>query len=496
MALNKLIRFLIVLNLACATSIQTLSAQYRMTLDEAIATSRSQSVMALEAKHSFVSTYWAYRSYLASRLPSVTLYGNLMNYDRSLTLLQSYEDGTFKYAETFNLQNSMGLQVSQNISLTGGRVFLYSDLSRIDQFGVNNKLTWYTQPVTMSYIQPLFAYNQFRWDKKIEPLEYEKGKRKYIEDMENLTIQTASAYFSLISATRNYESSQMNCENTGVMRDIATERMKIGTVTKDEYLQLELRAIKDSLQVGECLVKMREAQMQLNSLLGFDESVEILPVVEDYLPEVVIDYDLVLDKCLKNSTFSLQNEINELQAESAVAKAKADRGVTMSLNARLGLSQTGSSLPDAYKDLLDQEVVGVSFSIPIFDWGLGKGKVQKARAAQEVVRAQTIQSENDNRRKLFVAVGQFNTQRQQCIASKRAMDVAAERYSIIMEKFRSGTATVTQLTDAQNDSDEARTKYLSDLGNFWNYYYTLRYYTLYDFIKGRDIDIDVTEMID
>ena len=122
MALNKLIRFLIVLNLACATSIQTLSAQYRMTLDEAIATSRSQSVMALEAKHSFVSTYWAYRSYLASRLPSVTLYGNLMNYDRSLTLLQSYEDGTFKYAETFNLQNSMGLQVSQNISLTGGRL--------------------------------------------------------------------------------------------------------------------------------------------------------------------------------------------------------------------------------------------------------------------------------------------------------------------------------------------------------------------------------------
>ena len=126
--------------------------------------------------------------------------------------------------------------------------------------------------------------------------------------------------------------------------------------------------------MGECLVKMREAQMQLNSLLGFDESVEILPVVEDYLPEVVIDYDLVLDKCLKNSTFSLQNEINELQAESAVAKAKADRGVTMSLNARLGLSQTGSSLPDAYKDLLDQEVVGGVVQHPYLRLGPRKGQ--------------------------------------------------------------------------------------------------------------------------
>ena len=68
--------------------------------------------MALEAKHSFVSTYWAYRSYLASRLPSVTLYGNLMNYDRSLTLLQSYEDGTFKYAETFNLQTATEAKIT------------------------------------------------------------------------------------------------------------------------------------------------------------------------------------------------------------------------------------------------------------------------------------------------------------------------------------------------------------------------------------------------
>lgn len=482
--------------LGMIVSLEGLPGQDRMTLDEAIATSRRQSVQALEAKHAFVSTYWAYRSYLASRLPSINLYGNLMNYDRSLTLLQSYDDGSFKYADTYNLQNSLGLQLAQNITLTGGRLYLYSDLSRIDQFGVNNKLTWYTQPVTMSYVQPLFAYNQFRWDKMIEPKEYERGKRKYIEAMEDITIQVAQSYFALIGASRNYESSRVNCENTEAMRSIALERMKIGSVTKDEYLQLELRAINDSLNVGENLVALREAQMKLNSLLGFDESVEVIPVVEDALPDVFMDYDLVLDKCLRNSTFSLDNEINELEAASAVAKAKADRGISMSLNARLGLSQTGSTMPDAYKDLLNQEVVGLSFSIPIFDWGLGRGKVQKAKAAQEVIRAQTLQSENDNRRKLFVAVGQFNTQRQQCIASHKAMDIAAERYSLMMEKFRAGTATVTQLTDAQNDSDEARTKYLSDLGNYWNYYYTLRYYTLYDFIKGEDIDIDVTEMID
>lgn len=474
----------------------SLSAQQFMTLEEAINTARKQSVFALQAKHSFVSTYWAYRSYQASRLPSLSLYGSLMNFDRSLTLLQSYEDGTFRYASSFNLQNNIGLSVTQNVTFTGGRLSVYSDLHRIDQYGALNNLTWYSQPITVSYYQPLFAYNQFKWDKLIEPKEYEKGRRQYIESMEEVTVSTTKAYFDLIAATKNHDASVTNFSNTVKMLSIAGERLKLGTITRDESLQLELRALNDSITIGENLVKVREAQMALNSILGFDESVEILPVIDDALPDIIMDYNIVLDKALKNSSFKLDNEIQELNAASAVAKAKADRGISMSLNARFGLSQSGTGLPDVYRDLLNQEVVGLTFSVPIFDWGLGKGKIQKAKAAEEVVKAQTIQNENDYRRKIFTAVGQFNNQRQQCAASKRAMEIATERYSIIMDKFRSGTATVTDLTNAQNDSDSALSKYVGDLSNYWNYYYTLRKLTLFDFLTGCDIDIDVKEMVE
>jgi len=474
----------------------SLPAQRPMTLEEAIGTARIQSVAALQARHAFISTYWAYRSYLASRLPSLNLYGNLMNFDRSLTLLQSYEDGTFRYANSFNLQNSLGLSVVQNVTFTGGRLTVYSDLRRIDQYGTFKNLTWYSQPITVSYYQPLFAYNQFKWDKLIEPKEYEKGRRQYIESMEDVTIAAAKAYFDLIAATRNHDASVTNYSNTVKMRSIARERLKLGTVTRDEYLQLELRVLNDSIAMGENLVKVREAQMSLNSILGYDESVDISPVIDDAIPEILMDYDLVLDKALKNSSFNLENDIKELNAASAVAKAKADRGISMSLNARFGLSQSGTGLPDVYRDLLNQEVVGLTFSVPIFDWGLGKGKVQKAKAAQEVVKAQNIQDENDFRRKIFTAVGQFNNHRQQCVASKRAMDIAAERYSLMMDKFKNGNATVTDLTNAQSDSDSTLSRYVADLSNYWNYYYTLRKLTLYDFLTGRDIDIDVKEMVE
>lgn len=474
---------------------QMASAQH-LSLKNAISTARTQSVAALETRQSFISTYWAYRSYKASRLPSFNLYGNVMNFDRSLTLMQSYEDGSFNYVNSYNLQNSLGLQVKQNVTFTGGTLSVYSDLARIDQFGMDKKLTWYSQPITVSYYQPLFSYNQFKWEKKIEPKEYEKGKRQYMESMEQITINTVRAYHSLILARMNNEIASSNYYNSGKMLAVANERLKLGSVTRDEVLQLELRMLNDSISINETAVTVREAQMELNSVLGYDESYEITPVLEENLPDIWMDYDLVMIKAMDNSTFNLQNEISLLNAQASVAQAKADRGLSVAVNARFGLSQTAPDFGGVYSDLLDQEVVGLTFSVPIFDWGLGKGKVQKAKAAQEVVKAQVQQSENDFRRKIFTAVGQFNNQRHQCSVSKRAMLIAKERYELMMEKFRSGKASVMELNTAQSENDTALQKYITDVSNFWEYYYTLRQYTLYDFIKGKDLDIDINEMIE
>jgi outer membrane protein TolC len=279
------------------------------------------------------------------------------------------------------------------------------------------------------------------------------------------------------------------------MLKIAKERLQLGNVTKADYLQLELRMLNDSISINETEVQVREAQMILNSFLGYDESFEVVPTMNDILPDIRMSYDLVMEKSMENSSFNLNNELSLLNAESAVAHAKASRGFSFALNARFGMSQTGPEFPQAYKNLLDQETVGVTFSIPIFDWGLGKGKVQKAKAAQEVVKAQVQQSENDYRRQMFTAVSQFNNQRQQCLVSRRAMNVASERYQLTMHRFREGNATVTDLNMAQTENDSALRQYISDVSNFWTYYYTLRRLTLYDFISGKDLEVDIYEMI-
>ena len=464
-----------------------------MTLEEVIGTARTQSVPALQARAAFVSDYWAWRSYQASRLPSLSLYGTLGSFDRSLRLLQNYETGEMVYTSNYNMENSLGLRVRQNLPFTGGTLSLYTDLTRIDQFA-SGGTTWYAQPVTLSYSQPLFAYNQFKWDKLISPKEYERAKRTYLESMEDVTLRAVDRFFGVMEAQKRYEVSCTNYDNTSQMLRIARERLSLGSVTRDEYLQLELRQLSDSIAVNENGVALREARMQLNSLLGLGETLQIEPVLEEDLPAVLMDYGLVLEKASENSSFELDNAINLLNAEAAIAQAKASRGITMQLNARFGLSKTAPELQGVYRDLLNQEVVGLTFTVPILDWGEGKGRVKKAEAAAEVVKAQVEQAENDKRISLYTAVGQFNNQRQLCDVSRRAAAIAQERYGLVMDKFRSGKASVTDLNTARGERDDAVQKYIRDISSFWSYYYTLRKLTLYDFLTGEDLTVDYEEM--
>lgn len=466
-----------------------------MTLDEAIWAARQQSVQALQAKAQFVSSYWAWRSYLASRLPSLFLYGNLANFNRSLTQMQNFETGELVYTGNNNLQNSIGLSLSQNITSTGGTLSLYSNLSRVDQFGAGAGTMWFAQPLTFTYSQPLLSFNSFKWDKLISPKEYEMARRTYMEAMEALTLNVARSYYDLLLAQLGHRAAVQNYENTETMLHIAEERMKVGSVTRDEYLQLKLRMLNDSLSINENAKMEREARLMLNSIVGLDNDVEIEPMVEKTLPDVELDWQMVYGKAVENSSFAVENDIKVLDAQSAVAKAKANRGASVALSARFGLSKSNKLFVDTYRNLLDQEVVGLNFTIPVFDWGMGRGRVKEAKAKSELVKAQVEQAENDFRKSVFTAVEQFNSQKCQCMVSGKAADIARERYLLMMDRFRAGQASVMELNTAQSEKDAADIRYIQDISNYWTYYYTIRQLALYDFIENKDLEVNYEELV-
>lgn len=419
-----------------------------------------------------------------------------MSFDRSLRLLQDYDTGEMRYRSNYNLQNTMGLSIRQNIGLTGGTLSLYSSLNRLDQFAPDKSKSYYSQPVTLAYTQPLFAYNRLKWDKQIAPREYELAKRQYIESMEQITRQAVTRYFQLVLSRMRQSIAEANYRNTRSLYSIAENRLKLGSITNDELLQLELRMLNDSLAINTSALSVREELMQFNSYLRLPEHTDVDPRLDEHVPVLHIDYAMAMDKVMANSSFNLSNEIRTLNAEASVAKAKSERGASATINARFGLSQTGDRFRTAYSGLMDQEIVGLQFSVPIFDWGMGKGRVRMAKAHAEMVRSQIEQETIDFRRSVYMLIEQLHNQRNQCEVARLAHEVADRRYLIAMENFRTGTVSVTEMNTAQSERDAATQTYVCALATFWEYYYSLRGMALYDFITGTDISAEFDQIIE
>lgn len=465
-----------------------------MDLDEAIATAHDQSPSALLARHTFLTGYWEYRAFRAEQLPSLRLSGGLGQYNRSLVMLQDAETGAYNYISNNALNNNLSLSLNQNITLTGGTVSVTSGLGRLDQFAPERHQVWSSSPVYVSLSQPISAYNSFRWEKKIEPRKYELAKREYIEAMESITVAVTGYFFDLLLAQRQLETARASRENTAQLYAVAQERFRLGSISRDEVLQLELKLLNDDLSISDRAVTAQVAMMRLRNYLGYNETVELSLRAPETEGSLQLAYDDVLAKVFDHSSTLLGYEIQTLTAARAVAQAKAAAGPSANLQARFGLNQVGSDLPAAYRNPLDQEVVGLTLSLPILDWGLNRGRVKLAESQAEVVEAQIGQALASLRESVALKVMQFNRQGGQCEVSRKAEAVGRDRYAAARERFLAGATGVTELNTAQAEMESASLRYLQDLSAWWQYYYAIRQMTLYDYLNRTRIESSYTDM--
>ena len=484
-----------VLLFAAALAAVPLQAQIRLTMQDVVALAQDNSIAAMSNRNMFASAYWSHRSYRAELLPSLNLSASLANFNRSLVALQDYNTGAISYRANYTMNNDATLYFSQNIPWTGGTVSLSTSLNRLDQYSPERLTTYYAQPVYLSYAQSLWGYNRFKWSRKTAPKEYEAAKREYIERMEQVC-QTAVSYFwNYASEMENYERALTSFDESKRLFEAARTRFGMGTITRDQLMQVEVSMLNDSLSLSTRAVSLRSALNRLCSYIGCQEDTQLELDIEYDIPDITLSYDDVLDRALSNSSFSLNQELQYIQAEQSVAQAKANRGIQASVNARFGLSGSANRIGDTFVSLQDQEVLGVSLSVPILDWGLARGRVRMAEAQAETTRNQLEQSMTDYRQDLETQVLQFNNQHGQCEISRHAADLAQESYDLALQNFGSGSMTMTQLDQLKEKRDNALSTYMSNVAAYWNQYFGIRRATLYDYLTGTDISAEFDELI-
>ena len=464
------------------------------SLHDAILIAQENSLDAKVAKFSFLASYWTYRSFKAELLPSVNLSGGLMNFNRSLVETRNYEDGRLAYVSNNTLSNSLTLSVDQQIAATGGTVSLQSYLYRLDQFSYKEH-TYNSQPLRISYTQPLRSFNSLKWEKKTAPLEYEIAQKSYLAAMQEIAIKVTSLFFNVLSAQSVYRQSQDTQTERERLYVLAQKRLELGTTTKSEVLQMELSLLNARVSAGRERITLDDAMYNLFSYLRVTDYENACLIPPSNIPDLVVDVNDVLQKAINNSSHTREQRLNMLKASKNLAQAKSSRGLQVTLSGELGFMQSDKDFLGAYSHLRDNEVVGLTLRLPIFDWGLGKGRVRMAQAQMEVVKTQQELAHQDYVQELRKKVMQFNAQPVQCQDAQRAQEIAEERYDIMRKRYETGTVTVTDLNTAQNEMASARSQYIYQLKSFWTDYFGLQKATLYDWRNNRDVMVDIDNII-
>lgn len=467
----------------------------QFTLDEVISLAKEQAPMAIMSRHRYRGSYWEFRTHKAKFLPRLSLNSTLPELTRSIERI-TLPDGSDSFVERKVMNSSADVRLVQNISPTGGSIFMRTGLERIDLLDADeDNLSYLSTPISIGFQQPIKAHNSYRWERRIEPLKYEEAKKDYIDAMENVSQRAVTNFFNLIIAQVNLKIANINYASNDTLYKIANGRYNIGTIAENELLQMELAFLNAGAAVNEAKVQLEITKFRLRSFLGYNESVNIELIIPAEIPEMNVDVVLALSEAKKNSPEIISLQRQMLEADQSVAEARAEKGLTADLFASYGLTQRAPVMTDAYKDPQQQQMLTVGLQVPIVDWGLGKGRYRMAQSSQEVVRTNVHQAEIDFEQEVMLQVLQFNLQDDQVRIAAKADIIAQNRYNVTKQRFLIGNVDVLDLNIALTERDAATRNYLTTLYNYWTYYYNIRKLTLYDFESQGPLNEDFDSLL-
>lgn len=457
----------------------------KLTLQQVVDMAKGKSIAARQAVTLKENKYWQWRTFKSNYQPQLSLNGTLPAYTNSFQEVVQ-PDGTIAFQPVKYNNSALSLALSQSIAATGGTIFGTTQLQRYDDFNRNFNL-YNGVPYALGYSQPLARFNQLRWDQKTEPLKYNESRQAYIESMEQIAIKATACFFDLLLAQVNLQMAETNFSNTGKILHIAKEKFDLGKVSRNEILQLELEQLKAQKAVGIAKRDMQISTLNLRTYAGLADTDKILLVLPSETRSADINPEKILAEALANRSDAIAFVRRIAEAKRDVAKAKGDNGVNATLTARLGFSKSSGNLSKVYQAPKSQQLVQLEFDIPILDWGRSKSRLKTAEANKQFTEYAVEQDRQTFTQEIYTQVTLYQMMKEQLMLNAKADSIASEKYQVAKERYVLGNLSITDLSIAFQENDQAKRDFVLGLRDFWSAYYQLRYLSLYDFEKKQKI---------
>jgi len=458
-------------------------AQEILTLDKALSIAFEHSPSLIQSKLSLEQRELNLKAQDASLKSQFSLDINPFNYTRN----NQYDSYNSNWYANEIMSSSASLGIRQPIKWTDGTISLVNDLSWQDASNKTSggKNTSFNHNLSLRLEQPLFTYNRTKM--QLKELEYalENAKLSYAMQELNIEKNVTTQFYSVYQKQKDLNTARDEYHNQKQNYDIIKNKVEAGLVAREELYQAEVNLATSESSVYSAEIDYENSKDNFKLLLGIslDEDIMVLPNTD--IVTVNVNSDDATKYALEQRMELRQKQITLEQDVFNIIRAKAENEFKGNLSARIAMDALSGKVKNLYDNPTDNEQIGISLTIPIFDWGAKKAKVKSSQLAME-----SNQIDMDEEKKnITIGVRQICRNLpiliRQIEIKKKSIENAEHSYEINLEKYRNGTLTGMELQQYQTQLTNAKQAYTNAVISYKLEVLNLKIQTLWDFESNK-----------
>ena len=458
-------------------------AQDLLTLDKALNIAFEHSPSLIQSKLSLEQRQLNLKAQNASLKSQFSLDVNPFNYTRN----NQYDSYNSKWFANENMTSSASFGIQQPIKWTDGKISLYNDFSWQDASNKTSggKNTSYNHNISLRIEQPLFTYNKTKMELKELEYSLENAKISYALQELNIEKNVTSSFYDVYQKQKDLNTAKDEYNNQKQNYEIIKNKVEAGLVAKEELYQAEVNLATSESTVYSAEINYENTKDNFKQLLGIslDEDIMVLPntdiVTVDVNQADAVKYALSQRMEIRQKQITLEEDV------FSIIKAKAASEFKGSISARVGLDALGEKVNTMYDNPTDNEQIGVSLTIPIFDWGAKKARVKSSELAMESNQIGLDEQKKDITLEVRKICRNLPTLIRQIEIKKKSIENAEHTYEINLEKYRNGNLTGMELQQYQTQLTSAKQAYTNAIISYKLELLNLKIQTLWDFETNK-----------
>lgn len=310
---------------------------------------------------------------------------------------------------------------------------------------------YYTKDLIQTTAQGTLKQYLYKGGKTINTIKRDRHNLAVKEALlDEAKLETAldvkKAFYTLLVALDYANLNKSILENTEGHFEALHKRYEAGQSSWQDVLKLE-SSLSDVRQAYEAsLNQIESARVLLNNLLYLDAGVRIKPDGKLEYDRIEVELDKAFLKAMQSRPEIRQYEAQEEADKKSVEVAKADN--RPSVYASWDYYSRSHAAGGTVKNWNDYNIVGITFSWPVFDGWQTKAKVEQAIADLKMTQLNKNKAMKDIESEVRDGYLELKNAVSKIESIKAQVDLYEDALSVIEKKYKAGIASSLDLNDA------------------------------------------------